>query len=994
MKRWSHMPSLTKTVNVTSVNYETKFYYTIQVSFNGIEGAISSAIIQDFIPDYINFVLPMATAPVRSIQAEPAEGGNLIFIDFGEIVDLGVSATIELECQYKVGAINYSSYANTAEVWINGAKQLEASCQAVLLQATANYELGCVKVLPLLANPTPGQSGYFRFTLQNFGDKGAGASNLVISAPLSEGMTYDTSFAIQGNDVSPPPFTDSSADGILGVVEQNTLTFTIPSYHGTSYEFIAKIDFDTSFSIGSTVSVPVNWSIDGVPQRSTYIYVTFDAITRAATNGKYGPDYAVPTAKINYELYVSNVGNSSLTNFLTIDELPSQVQFESFETGTFYYAAIHQPVTANYTIAYETNTGSRGTVGTFSAQVNTKILFSDIPLEPGSFITKLIWSLPQLSIGVTQQIPPKLDGTVKSSVPMYTSFLNHVDSTWDVPGGTDSYKTNKTTVVQNLCVMTPSLRILSAGQTVYPGSLIRYGAVVDCAHSRFTNPIVAFLLPKQLSYHGNVSVTYANYFSDAPLPVTPPAVVVPNFSNTGKTLVKWQYDGAYSFDFWQRSTITIEFDAKVTVGATGSASLEMLLGDSDANGVVPNGYDVYEDGNDIAGTGIVPLLYAQTPPVSRPIAYLAVLSANHLIKGALDRDYVEEPSKANTYDGGDVYYKLTITNEGNVDFESSEIVDILPHLGDTGVIETAEQRGSEFMIYNMSNVSASITPLIPGEPPPIIQVYYSKSYDPLRFGANLQTIGTVDDWSLTPPLVETDLASFKVITQNTKLKPGQTLEIRFVAMAPAGTQINLTAWNSFAAKIQYRTNRGALQSMLPVEPEKVGVTILSPENPGKIGGIVWNDVNRSGLYEPGVQGINDIVMVLYDESGMPLEATVTAPNHLQEDGYYLFNNLALSHYSVRMIIDERSYGYTTERLEQYNGSKFNPSSGMTPPIHLNVVPEQFNLYGGLIVKTNQERMEEVFQFNRSAQKMMRSVLYQQMLLNSKLENVSDLSNTP
>lgn len=986
------MPSLTKTVNVTTVNYETTFYYTIQVSFNGIQGAISSAMIKDFIPNTIDFVLPTAISPVKNIYTTPAVGGTTIIIDFGEVVDLGISATIELECKYNLTAINNTSYTNTAEVWINGSKQLEALCQPVLLQAVPNYELGCIKVLPLSANPAPGQSGYFKFTLQNFGDKGAGVSNIVISAPLLEGMTYDTSFPIKGTDVSLPPYSDPTADGIIGVVSNNVLTFSIPSYKGTSYEFICKVDFDSSFAVGSTVSVPVYWTIDSVEQIPAYLSVTFDAITRAATNGKYGPDYSVPSAKINYELYVSNVGNSALTNFVTADELPSQVQFDSFQTGTFYYAAINQPVTASYTIAYETNAGSTGTVGSFSANVNTTVLFSNIALNPGEYITKLLWNLPQLSIGVTQLIPPKLDGTVKSTVPMYSSFLNHVHSTWDIPGGTDSYSTNKTTIVQNLCVMTPQFSIVSSGQTVYPGSIIRYRAVVDCTHSRFTDPIVAFLLPSTLSYQGNASVTYSNYFPDAPVPVTPPAVVIPNFSTTGKTLVKWQYSGAYDFDFWQRATITIEFDAKVTVGATGSASLEMLLGDSDSNGIIPSGYDIYEDMNDIAGTGVVPLLYTKTRPISRQIARITILTSNHLIKGALDPDYMEEPAIAHTYEGGNVYYKVTITNEGNVDFENSEIVDILPHLLDTGVIETSVQRGSEYIIYNMSNVSASIYPVIPGEPEPVIRVYYSKSYDPVRFGANLQVIGTVNDWSLTPPVIETELSSLKVITQNTKLKPGQTLEIRFVAIAPAGTTMHLTAWNSFAAKIAYINNRGTLQYMLPVEPEKVGVTIVSAENPGKIGGIVWNDINRTGLYEPGEQGINDIVMVLYDSTGTPIEAAVTAPNFLQQDGYYLFNNLPLGKYYVRMIIDERTYGYTTEQVDAYNGSKFSQDTGVTPLIDLNLATEQLDIYGGLIVKNTNDRMEDVLKFNRSAQKVMRSVLYNQMLLNSKLEDVSDLSD--
>ncbi|MEG1147225.1 MAG: SdrD B-like domain-containing protein [Niameybacter sp.] len=972
-------------VDRMQVNYEQVFVYTLNVSFNGIQGNIQSAKIKVFVPNTIQYTLDDVQAPVKGVLQEAVEGGTKVIFDFGAIVDLGIAARLSMGCQFKLSTLSGAIYSSAPELWINNSLYLIANVSAVTLNVQPQFEMESVILLPTVA-PAPGGQIYYRFELVNLGDKGGEVENVVITCPMPTGLTLDDTFPVKGKDVSSAPFQDTSADGIEGVIVNNQLTFTIPRYRGTNYQVMYRVLLSPTLLVGTELVTIINWTAHEIEQLSDTHKITLAAPIYTVTISKYGPDYSMPNQPISYELYLVNDGNQPLINVNIIDELPTEVEYNQFQTGTFYYGIIDCHINGQYTIAYTTLKGLSGILGPYSTEINNTVRINTF-ITSGDAIETLSWQLAALGIGVRQQIPPQINGVVKSDVAVGTSIFNHFYLSWVTAGGTQSRVSNQTTIVNDFCVLQPEFSQVSPNTSLIPGRIVRYRMQVNCRRSRLNNPIIALLLPATLEYVGNTTVSYADYFPNENTPRTPPVTVIPNFKNTGLTLVKFTYSGRYSFDFSQKFMITIELDVKVKIGAIGLLTVNFLLNNVPNTGIIPSGVDIYRDRNDIAQTGNNNQLYAQSASVSNEILFFAGTASDKKVKGALDTVYVEEPLVGHTAEGGLIEYLLTISNIGNTDLLSVEVVDILPHIGDTGVIEVEEARLSEFVFYNINEIAATIAPLDIGQIEPVILVEYSKSYDPARFDKAFKMIGTVDDWTTQLPPVATDLAAFKVSTGNIILKPNQTLTVKVQGITPVGVLPEKIAWNSFAARVSYKDFNGSRQYLLAVEPEKVGVEVVNlPPGVGQIGGLVWIDTNRDGMHVLGEAGVNDIPVVLYNEEGRSIQATFTTPSASGVDGYYLFNNLPYGNYYVRFIINEPEYRFTLMQPQAQNGSKVDPKTGLSPLIRINdLTPRDTLIYAGIIERNMEERVDVALLINNEAHKIMKNVLYNQLLLSMKLE---------
>ncbi|MEG0712877.1 MAG: SdrD B-like domain-containing protein [Niameybacter sp.] len=174
---------------------------------------------------------------------------------------------------------------------------------------------------------------------------------------------------------------------------------------------------------------------------------------------------------------------------------------------------------------------------------------------------------------------------------------------------------------------------------------------------------------------------------------------------------------------------------------------------------------------------------------------------------------------------------------------------------------------------------------------------------------------------------------------------------------------------------------------MAVEPEKVGVEVVNlPPGVGQIGGLVWIDTNRDGMHVLGEAGVNDIPVVLYNEEGRSIQATFTTPSASGVDGYYLFNNLPYGNYYVRFIINEPEYRFTLMQPQAQNGSKVDPKTGLSPLIRINdLTPRDTLIYAGIIERNMEERVDVALLINNEAHKIMKNVLYNQLLLSMKLE---------
>ena len=305
-------------------------------------------------------------------------------------------------------------------------------------------------------------------------------------------------------------------------------------------------------------------------------------------------------------------------------------------------------------------------------------------------------------------------------------------------------------------------------------------------------------------------------------------------------------------------------------------------------------------------------------------------SLKKLVKGQNDLDYY---SAGKTVQGGAVDYALTVTNNQDVNLKNIEMVDILPYVGDKGVILTNQDRGTQFNVYATGAVEAEIINLIgdPVDPNPEITIEYSTSNDPVRFDQLGNVIGT-GIWLPLPPDDITTLRSIKITTgANVELKPYERLIVYIKAKAPVGVSLSQIAYNSYAVRAN-KIMGDTTEPMLPTEPNKVSVQVENT-NLGSIGQFVWDDINGDGIWQSNELGVNGIKVELYDSNMQLLKTTVTANNAQGNAGYYLFNNLVAGNYFVKFI-PFAPYTLTVQNIVDPNGSRPNQNTGITTQITL------------------------------------------------------------
>lgn len=239
------------------------------------------------------------------------------------------------------------------------------------------------------------------------------------------------------------------------------------------------------------------------------------------------------------------------------------------------------------------------------------------------------------------------------------------------------------------------------------------------------------------------------------------------------------------------------------------------------------------------------------------------------------------------------------------------MVDILPHIGDTGVILNTTSRGSEFPVYLGQNIVAELTPPYQGDPSPTIEIWYSESYNPERFSESGGTIPGDNDWTKTPPSPITNAKSFKIITTGgTIIRPGQTLNIYVDCVVPLGVNEGLKGWNSFALRGTFTDEDGKDAKLLPVEPEKVGIQVKLPgKDTVTLGDFVWIDSNKNGVYDPGEKGQAGVVVTLYDENGIRTDYSAITDSN----GKYLIDKVIPQKYYAVFSNIPQDYLFVTAK---------------------------------------------------------------------------------
>ncbi len=911
---------VTKTVNKTLVNGSEVFIYTFNISFSELTQPALSGKLVDFFPDKITYQLPNVGGQLKSIDEIPVAGGKQVVFNFGN-VNAGTSISYTLSSQFSAGRVDTDSFTNTADLYADELVIDTATAPTVNLVLDENFSLS--KTPYIYAPVVAGEDILFKLKLNNTNDPGAKITNISIQDILPPQLIANQSFTPIGNDNSTGGYNDTTYDGLTGSWTGNTLNFTLPSFSGSSYVIEFKATVAPNVIPGELITNIATWTVDSIarPEAKTRLTVFEDKASLILF--KYAPKYGTIGEPIQYSMFAGNTGTVDLTNYVLTDTLPAEVDITSIS----FYPAINL---SSYDLLIETSDDSGFYKIVATGITGDSGLYDLTPLIPvGERVLSVRTIIDNYKVGVSTSTF-NLAGTINNTATQDQMITNIATVSADSSFGTINGSNTGITELNGKSVLKIRKFLNPTLPAYYPLNEFMILQSASADNGQIVDPIFSDLLPLGLDYapgnhyfsfYDNMTRTrYYSYDAGFPIP-SPTPEIIKNYQGTGRTLVRFDFTG---FTLLFKNKLNANFTAIVTLNPPNTFENFSYLGNRGDNAEVEG--TEYLDVNDLDGDGITAENIAQSRAVNGVILTTSEFSIEKWVKGDLSDIF----TKASTVTpGGDVKYELNITNNQDIQLKNIEIVDILPYVGDTGVILNTTPRGSEFDVYATSVASAEIINILgePVTPAPIITIEYSTSNDPIRFDqTGSGTIGT-GTWSITPPTDITSLSSIRIITDpSTILKPYERLNVVINAKSPVDTPVNKLAYNSFAVQADKIIN-GTVEPMLPVEPNKVSIE-TKPNDLASIGDFVWDDANNNGIHDTGELGVNGVVAELYDANKNLITTTITAFNGANKAGYYSFNNLLAGDYFVKFIppID---YELTIQKSGEVNGSKPDSTTGFT-----------------------------------------------------------------
>ena len=715
---------------------------------------------------------------------------------------------------------------------------------------------------------------------------------LSVTNPTVSGVTL-TNVVI--TDVLPVGAVFVSADG-NGVYNSATRTVTWPATSlnsGSSVSQRVTLSYPTpTFAAAQKVTNIVN-AVGTPPGGSPVPSSATNVVTLAAPTDSTGfvktSNKTVATTlagssptTISYSIKPSNTGNTVLTNFVVTDILPTGVvvsawQIDPVNTADSFLTA------GTVLLEYSTNatapfTWKSGIAATNSFTRKT----SGLPTN----ITALRWTYSALPPGFSSP-----SGTISSSAgsgfqaklaatfPDASTVQNCASYAYTTTYGTPTQKTGSSCV--SLTASNGQTAALVATKyapnpsAVNPGTTVTYiiGTKAGDTSASIANPVLADLLPTGMTYVDGSWAVVAG-----PTPTLFEAI--PNYGGTGQTLLRWSYTASVG-----TTEAKLSFQAKVPAAAYAGTSYSntSYLVNWD-NGTVSGNSTT--DVNDLNGDGSKTDKIAASTTVVVTVNRAASLNSLKYVIGQLDVDYSRYPTNGNSVPGGVANYKLTVQNSGDVNLTNILIIDILPFVGDKGVIDQSP-RNSAWRPYLAGTVSA----------PSGVTVYYSTQANPSRPEMGVTTTNAAN-WSTVVPADITTVQSLKFDFGKTVLGPLDQVELNWQMRVPPNAPTDASiAWNSFGV---IATPTDTLIPFNPTEPIKVGIA-AEPIKPAALGDFVWNDTNQNGIQDVGEAGVDAVRVELYKHTGPQAGADPTQDTYIDftltsGGGKYMFSSLPAGDY--------------------------------------------------------------------------------------------------
>ncbi len=625
--------------------------------------------------------------------------------------------------------------------------------------------------------------------------------------------------------------------------------------------------------------------------------------------------------EVFWQIHVWNSSDREVTDLALEDNFPPEFNFTQFHTGSYYHAPVGEAYEVELndsTWVSVTHDNDHTTNQTFTVAdlvtagvmtgtdvvTGVRISFDSVPWpfddndHPRFYGT---YSGDDVAVGDTLENCMAITGDVIEIDDTTTTLDLSSCATHEIKDSWAKLNPSKTTVSGN----------------IFKGGLSTFSIKVEnftTAELDLVNPIVADMLPEGFTFEAG-SFTFTDNATGAPAPIE---TVIEDALGT-QDLVRWSWTGASAATLQPGETIVFEFQARADYDmdpgtftnetyqipedpssqyvcyTTGVAEADLgvdLNGDGDTDDVLCNENSTQQV-NDFPSGATAQLSSEKWVLGDNGVRDLDAADPADTTACEIDGDgYTRTPCVAVSTEGGLANYKLILTNDGSVDLTNIVLVDVLPHLNDTGVLLYDDARLTEWVPVMAGSVTSS---------EPSVVIDYSPSYNPCRpeiGGPNDQGVNCEDPtWSTTAPADITTVGAMRFDYGDFVLAPGASIELTWPMRVPVGTPADEIAWNSFAQK-STRDDIGI--DLLASEPPKVGI-ITEPSDPHSYGNYVWHDVNENGIQdEPATDGINGVLVELYLDNGDGIQDpntdtlvsfTYTGDDYNGDPGYYIFTDL-------------------------------------------------------------------------------------------------------
>ncbi|HHB91585.1 MAG TPA: hypothetical protein ENK59_00040 [Thioploca sp.] len=653
---------------------------------------------------------------------------------------------------------------------------------------------------------------------------------------------------------------------------------------------------------------------------------------------KQGPNKIIPEGSFDYGFTVKNTGNVDLTNMVITDTIPSQLVVTKIRVGDNNQEDGSIPMT----VEYKTSNNSNWTAvadSPFSTPPMQSIDVTSLNLAEGEYITDLKWGFPSsLPVGFRSDV--NRDKATGFSVNVLPEARNGelvkvgdlIKNTAFAEASSKSNSYTKTTEVVYATAKPKIVKTVLGISTITPGDVVTYTiALRNQAVTLLVNPSMVDILDDNLEY---LSWNVKSQTLGIPSPSFSKKI-----NQNGKTVLYWDWtgDNSYSFKQWDKFKITVTLRVKTTTlpGLIGNRAYSIAeIPNSAIN--LAGCIDKIADANDIDGDGDVEELLCSSDEALITASKVAAMESIKLVRGQLDYQYHRYPAWGKTARGGTLDYRLTVRNVGNISMTNVVVVDILPFISDTGVIDLS-QRESEWQPHLRGAVDAGNG----------IIVSYSTEENPCRAEVLPTNPPECKDpqWSTNIPSDIASVRSLRFDFGDKIFEPGDQLQLEWPMSAPInatlGTETDPSiAWNSFGY-VATRVDNG--EQLLPSEPIKVGVEVVDFE-PAVLGDRVWLDTNANGLQDNDEVGLNGVKVEVYkpgtdgiantiDDELVDFTRTANGPD--DNPGFYIFSFLDGGDYFVKF---EPPVGYAISPQDKGDDdiidSDVNPETNSTMVVHL------------------------------------------------------------